>query len=159
MTLCSKHEVVRQVSLREVKAGGIPKGYSTQKSAFWTSKTLPSLEQRLEACGVTDFTSYNKVYSVFTCMAENSSVCWQPTVTVKATGSLHTAALVLAERAIAAAVTRAAGSNPGCDFCPLLQVQGDAVQLQRADTSTKALLPGRCASWKHLNKKKIAWHF
>jgi len=79
-------------------------------------------------------------------MAEGSSVRRQAAVAVEAAGSLHAAALVLAERAVAAAVTRAAGLDPGGDLRPLLQVQGDAVQLQGADTTPEALLPGRCAS-------------
>ena len=86
------------------------------------------------------------VFMCCTCVTEDSSEGRQSTVTVEAAGSLHTAALVLAERAVAAAVTWAAGSNPWRDLRPLLQVQGDTVQLQRANTAPKSLLPGRCAS-------------
>ena len=90
-----------------------------------------------------------------TCVAEDPGVRRQAAVTVEAVGSLHTAAVVEAERAVAAAVTRAAGLNPGCDLRPLLQVQSDAVHLQRANAAPEALLPGRCASWKQKRSQKI----
>ena len=93
------------------------------------------------------------VFMCVTCVAEDSSVRRQAAVAVEAVDSLHTAASVLAERAVAAAVTRAAGSDPGCDPGPLLQVQGDAVQLQRANAAPEALLPGRCASCKCQEQK------
>ena len=93
------------------------------------------------------------VFMCVTCVAEDSSVRRQAAVAVEAVDSLHTAAPVLAERAVAAAVTRAAGSDPGCDPGPLLQVQGDAVQLQRANAAPEALLPGRCASCKCQEQK------
>ena len=82
-------------------------------------------------------------------MAEDPGVGRLATVTVEAVCPLHTAAVVLAERAVAAAVTRAAGPDPGRDPGPLLQVQGDAVQLQGADAAPEALLPGRRAPWQH----------
>ena len=62
----------------------------------------------------------------------------------EAAGSLHAAALVLAQGAVAAAVARTPGPNPGRDPGSLLQVQGGAVQLQSAETPPEALLPGRC---------------
>ncbi|MEQ2191852.1 hypothetical protein XENOCAPTIV_003452, partial [Xenoophorus captivus] len=84
-----------------------------------------------------------------TCVAEDSSVSRQAAVTVEASGSLHTAALVIAQRAVAAAVTRATGSNPGRDLGPFLQVQSDAIQLQRADAASETPLSGRRSSWRH----------
>lgn len=66
----------------------------------------------------------------------------------EAAGSLHAAAAVLAERAVAAAVARAPRLHPGRDPGPRLQVQGDPVQLQGAHAAPKAPLPGRGAAWR-----------
>lgn len=79
-----------------------------------------------------------------TSVAEGSYVSRQAAVAGEAVGSLHTATLVLAEGAVAAAVAWTSRPNPGGDVGSLLQVQRDAVQLQRADTTPKALLSGRC---------------
>lgn len=78
-------------------------------------------------------------------MTEDPRVRREPTVALEAVDLLHAAAVVLAEGAVAAAVTRAARSDSRRDPRPLLQVQGDAVQLQRADAAPEALLPGRRA--------------
>ena len=67
-------------------------------------------------------------------------------VTDKALGPLQAAAPVDAQRAVAAAVSRAAGPDPWGDSGPRLQVQGDPVQLQGAQAAPEALLPGRCAT-------------
>ena len=79
-------------------------------------------------------------------MTEGSSEGGWTTVTGEPVGSLHTETPVLAERAVAAAVPRAAGPDPGGDLRPLLQVQGDAVQLQGADAAAETFLSGRSAS-------------
>lgn len=84
--------------------------------------------------------------NICTFMTKRSSVGWVAAVAGKTIGSLNAAALVLTERAIAAAVARASRLDPWGDLCPLLQVQTDAVQLQRADAAQKALLSGRSAS-------------
>lgn len=101
------------------------------------------------------FQSYIFVSGVFsflvglcTFVTKGSSISRWPTVTGKTFGSLHAATTVLAQHAVAAAVTRTSRLNPRSDVCSLLQVQGDAIQLESANTSPKALLPGRCASWK-----------
>lgn len=109
-----------------------------------------SFPESLQSC---IFVSGVFIFLVGLCtfVAEGSSISRWPTVTGKTFGSLHTAATVLAERAVAAAVTRTSCLNPRSDVCSLLQVQGDAIQLESADTSPKALLPGRCASWKQTN--------
>ncbi len=86
--------------------------------------------------------------SLCTFMTEGSGVGWLATVAGETIGSLHTVTLVLAERAVAAAVARASRSDPWGDLCPLLQVQSDAVQLQRADAAQKTFLSGRSASCK-----------
>lgn len=68
-------------------------------------------------------------------MTKGSSVGRLATVTGKTIGFFYTETLVLAQRAIAAAVARAARSDPGGDHRPLLQVQSDTIQLQRADAA------------------------
>ena len=83
---------------------------------------------------------------MFTCLAEDPRVRRQAAVAVEAVVSLQAAALVPAEGAVAAAVARTAGPDPRCDPGPLLQVQGDAVQLQGANAAPEALLPGRRAA-------------
>lgn len=84
-----------------------------------------------------------------TFVAKRSSVSGWAAVAGEAGGSLHTATLILAQRAIAATMTWASCLNPRGDLCSLLQVQSDAIQLQRADATSKALLPWSCASWTH----------
>lgn len=64
----------------------------------------------------------------------------------EAASSLRAAPAILAEGAVAATVTRAPGLHTGSDSRPLLQVQCDAVELQRADAAAEAPLPGRCAA-------------
>lgn len=66
----------------------------------------------------------------------------QPAVAGEAVVSLHTHTLVLAEGAVAAAVARTPRSDPRGDLGPSLQVQSDAVQLQGANASQEAFLPG-----------------
>lgn len=88
-------------------------------------------------------------------MTEGSSVRRLVTVARETAVSLLTATLVLAERAVAAAVARASRSDPRGDLCPLLQIQSDAVQLQRADAAQKAFLSGRSAPW---NTNKLKWY-
>lgn len=70
-----------------------------------------------------------------TFMTEGPSVGRLSTITGESIDFLHTATMVLAERPIAAAVTRAARSDPWGYFGPLLQVQSDAIELQRADAA------------------------
>lgn len=94
---------------------------------------------------------------VCTSVAEGSRICRWATVTGKAVGSLHTASLVLAECAVAAAVAWTPCLNPRSDLCSLLQVQSDTVQLQRANTTPKSLLPGCCASWRHTKVLHQCW--
>lgn len=89
-------------------------------------------------------------------MTERSSVGWVAAVAGKTIGSLNTVALVLTERAIAAAVARASRLDPWGDLRPLLQVQTDAVQLQRADAAQKAFLSGRSASCQPNQKLYVA---
>ena len=79
-------------------------------------------------------------------MTEGSGVGGGSTVAREAIGFLHAATLVPAEGPVAAAVARAARSDPGGDLGPLLQVQSDTVQLQGADAAQEALLSGRRAS-------------
>lgn len=88
------------------------------------------------------------VFSVsgWTFMAKGSSEGRLVAAARKPIGSFHTAAPVLAEAGVAAAVTRASRSNSWGDLCPLLQVQSDTVQLQRADAAQEAFLSGRGAS-------------
>lgn len=92
------------------------------------------------------FTDSGVNLNVCTFMTEGSSVGWLATVAGKTIGSLHTATLVLAEWAVTTAVAWASWSDPWGDPRPFLQVQSDAVQLQRADTAQKPFLPGCCAS-------------
>lgn len=54
---------------------------------------------------------------------------------------LHTLASVLAARAVAGAVTRAAGLHPWSHLGPLLQVKGHTVHPKRANASQKSPLP------------------
>lgn len=84
--------------------------------------------------------------AIITSFAEGPRESRQATVTGEAVGSLHAATPVLAEGAVAAAVTQTSGPNTRSYLCPLLQVQCDAVQLQRADATAEAPLPGRCAT-------------
>lgn len=81
-----------------------------------------------------------------TFVAECSSVSRWATITGKAFDFLLTATQVLAEGAVAAAVAWTSGLNPGGDPRSGLQVQGDTVQLQGADTASKTLLSGSSAS-------------
>lgn len=81
---------------------------------------------------------------VRTSLTEGSRISRWATVTGKAVGSLHTASLVLAECAVAAAVTWTTSLDPWGDLCSLLQVQGDTVQPQRANAAVETLLPGCC---------------
>lgn len=81
-----------------------------------------------------------------TSVAEGSGVSRRAAVTGEAVGSLHTEPLVLAEGAVAAAVAWTPRLHPGGDLGSLLQVQSDPVQLQGADATPKALLPGGRAS-------------
>lgn len=69
----------------------------------------------------------NWIQFVCTSLTEGSRISRWATVTRKAAGSLHTAALVLAECAVAAAVAGTTGLDPWGDLCSLLQVQGDAI--------------------------------
>lgn len=78
-----------------------------------------------------------------TFVTKGSSEGRVPAVAGEAVLPLHTHPLVLTEGAVAAAVARAPGSDPRGDLGPSLQVQSDAVQLQGADASQEALLPGR----------------
>lgn len=88
-------------------------------------------------------------------MAEGSSVGGQATVAGEAPGFLHTASLVAAQRAVAAAVSGAARPDPRGDPSPLLQVQGLSVQPQRADAAPEALLSGCCASLKKGRPRQV----
>lgn len=54
---------------------------------------------------------------------------------------LHTLASILAARAVARAVTRAAGLHSWSHLGSLLQVKGHAVHPERADASEKSPLP------------------
>lgn len=90
-----------------------------------------------------------------TCAAEDSAEGRGAAVAAEASVSLQAAALVAAEGAVAAAVTRAPGSDPRCDPGPLLQVQRDSVQLQGADAATEALLPGRSAAWEGEHRESV----
>ena len=81
-------------------------------------------------------------------MTEGPGVGRQATVAGEALGPLHTAALVAAQRAVAAAVAGAAGPDLRGDAGPRLQVQGLSVQPQRADAAPESPLPGRRAPWK-----------
>lgn len=88
----------------------------------------------------------HSVTAVITSFAEGPRESRRATVTGEAVGSLHAATPVLAEGAVAAAVTWTSGPNTWSYLCPLLQVQRDAIQLQRADAAAEASLPGRCAA-------------
>lgn len=88
----------------------------------------------------------HSVTSLITFFAEGPRKSRRATVTGEAVGSLHAATPVLAEGAVAAAVTRTSGPNARSYLCPLLQVQRGAIQLQRADAAAEAPLPGRCAA-------------
>lgn len=79
-------------------------------------------------------------------MTKGSCVGWLATVTWETTGSLHAAALVLAEWPVAAAVARAPRTDARGDLRPLLQVQSDAVQLKRTNAAQEAFLSRRSAS-------------
>lgn len=94
-----------------------------------------------------------EIAEVSTSVAEGSSVSRRATVTGKAVGSLDTAPLILAEGAIAAAVAWTTHLNPGGNLSSFFQVQGDAIQLQRTNTTPKTFLPGCCASWRHRQRK------
>lgn len=59
----------------------------------------------------------------------------------EAAASLHAAATIAAEGAVAATVTRAPGLHTRSYSRPLLQVQCDAIELQRADAATETPLP------------------
>lgn len=83
-------------------------------------------------------------FFVRTSLTEGSRICRWSTVTGKAVGSLHTASLVLAECAVAAAVAWTTSLDPWGDLCSLLQVQGDTVHPQRANAAAETLLPGCC---------------
>lgn len=72
---------------------------------------------------------------VCTFMTEGSSVCRLVTVAGKTIGFFNTATLVLAEWTVAAAVARAARSDPRGDLSPLFQVQSDTIQLQRSNAA------------------------
>lgn len=78
-----------------------------------------------------------------TFLTEGSSVGREAAVTGEACVPLHTAATVLAQAPIAAAVSRTAGPHTGGDLRPLLQVQRLPVQLQGSDASQESLL-SRC---------------
>lgn len=78
-----------------------------------------------------------------TFVTKGSSEGRVPAVAGKAVLPLHTYTLVLTEGAVAAAVARAPRSDPRGDLGPFLQVQSDAVQLQGANASQEAFLPGR----------------
>ena len=80
-------------------------------------------------------------------MTEGSSEGRGAAVTGEALWPLLAAASVDAQRAVGAAVSGAAGPDPRGDGGPRLQVQGDPVQLQRAQAAPEALLPGRRAAW------------
>ena len=82
-------------------------------------------------------------------MTEGSSEGRGAAVTGEALWPLLAAASVDAQRAVGAAVSGAAGPDPRGDGGPRLQVQGDPVQLQRAQAAPEALLPGRRATWEH----------
>jgi len=88
-------------------------------------------------------------------MAEDAGVGGQATVAGEAPRFLHTAALVAAQRAVAAAVSGAAGPDPRGDPGPLLQVQGLSVQPQQADAAPEALLSGCCASLKNGRQRQL----
>lgn len=75
-------------------------------------------------------------------MTESSCVGRRAAVTGEPSVEFHTPTPVLAERAIAAAVAGATGPDSRGDLCPLLQVQGDTVQLQRANAAQEASLSG-----------------
>lgn len=64
----------------------------------------------------------------------------------EAAASLHAAPTITAEGAIAATVTRAPGPHARSYSRPVLQVQCDAIELQRTDAATEAPLPGRRAA-------------
>lgn len=88
----------------------------------------------------------HSVTAIVTSFAEGPGESRRAAVAGEAVGSLHAATPVLTEAAVAAAVTRASGPNTRSYLCPLLQVQRDAIQLQRADAAAEASLPGRCAA-------------
>lgn len=81
-----------------------------------------------------------------TSFTEGSGGGRRAAVAGEAAASLHAAPTVPAEGAVAAAVTRAPGPHARGYPRPLLQVQRDAVELQRADAATEAPLPGRRAA-------------
>ena len=60
-------------------------------------------------------------------MAEGPGVGRQATVAEESPGPLHTVAQVVAQRAVAAAVSGAAGPDPRGEAGPLLQVQSVSV--------------------------------
>ena len=80
-------------------------------------------------------------------MTEGPGVGRRAAVAGETLAPLHTAALVAAQRTVAAAVAGAAGPDPRGDAGPLLQVLGLLVQPQRPDAAPEAFLPGRRAPW------------
>lgn len=81
-----------------------------------------------------------------TSFTEGSSEGRSAAVAGEAAPSLDAAPAIPAEGAVAATVTRATGLHTRSDSGPLLKVQCDAIELQRADAATEAPLPGRCAT-------------
>lgn len=75
-------------------------------------------------------------------MAEGAGEGREAAVAGEAAVILHTAAVILAQVPVAAAVSGTSGRHSGRDLRPLLQIQSLPVQLQRANAAQEALLSG-----------------